>query len=176
MVPETEVRDGVRSLAVPTMASETRTVCRDAGRWICESFVDHHGCRRTRTVWMPKLVWEEQPIALCKMGVVTEPCRDLVVVCKPETRTVTHRVYKPVYETKTRDVTYTVCVLKQVEQEVAETICLAVAEEQVVNCLVTVSETEQREVLVPVCATLPQEAQNSDVKCQNSGARRCRSY
>ena len=176
LVPETEIREGVRTFAVPAMSTETRKLRRDAGRWVCESVVDRHGCRRTRTEWMPKIVCEDQPIALCKLGVVSEPCRYEATTYKPKSRTVTRRICKPVYETKTREIPYTVCVPRQVERQCAETICRPVVEEQVVNCLVTVAETQHREILVPICPSVTHETVRPESDDPDSDIRHCRSY
>ena len=91
------------------------------------------------------------------------------MVLQPETRTITQRVCRPVVETKTREVTRTVCVEKLVEREFTEVVWRRVAEEQVVHFLVPAATTEERELLVASRTLIPRT-----VICETRSSPGCR--
>jgi hypothetical protein len=147
MQPHVEVRDTVRTTSRPVLAQETRRVSKDAGRWEAKRWTDAHGCVRCCRVWTPRIVEEEITLTFPALETVETPVQEEVVVYQPETRTVTERICRPIVETKTREVTCTVCVEKLVEQEFNEVTWRTETEEQVVNYLVPEIVTEERELL-----------------------------
>ena len=146
--PHTEIQEGTRTVSRPVLASETRTILKDIGGWVLKECVDCYGCRRTCRVWMPKLVEEQIALTMPVLETVETPFREEAVVYKPEMKTITERICRPVVETKTREVTRTVCVEKLVERECTEVAWRRVAEEQVVNYLVPEVVHEERELLM----------------------------
>jgi hypothetical protein len=147
MQPHVEVRDTVRTTSRPVLAQETRTVSKDVGRWEVKRWTDAHGCVRMCRVWAPRIVEEEITLTFPALETVETPVQEEVVVFEPETKTITERICRPVMETKTREVTYTVCVEKLVEQECNEVTWRTESEEQVVNYLVPEIVTEERALL-----------------------------
>jgi hypothetical protein len=156
-VPYTETRQGVRTVCKPVAVQGTRTVCRDAGNWTTQSYVDCCGCTRTCQTWAPKMVTEQVPVTVYKPQMSQEPYTYTVVVCRPEQRAITDRIAKPVYETKTREVNYYVPVAKQVERQVPQTTFRQVTEDKVVNYTVMVPQRIDRQVTVPVCTMVPKQ-------------------
>jgi hypothetical protein len=104
---------------------------------------------------VPRIVEEQIAIEFLKLEAVETPVREEVVVWQPETRTVIERVCQPVYETKTREVTATVCVEQLVEREFSDVTWRHVAEEQVVNRLVPEAIAERRELLTSQRTLVP---------------------
>lgn len=153
MQPRVEERDGVRSMARPAFVQETRTISKDLGGWSEVQRVDTHGCVRVCRVWVPRIVEEQITIDVLTMEAVETPVREEVVTFEPETRT--ERVCKPVYETKTREVTATVCVERLVEREFNEVTWRRETEERVVNRLVPEVVSEQRELLASQRTLVP---------------------
>jgi hypothetical protein len=147
MHPRVEVRETVRGTSRPVLVQETRTVSKDVGGWAVKRWTDAHGCVRSCRVWVPRIVEEEITLTLPVLEAVETPVQEEVVVFEPETKTVTERICRPVVETKTRDVVYTVCVEKLVEREFTEVSWRQETEEQVVNYLVPELVTEERELL-----------------------------
>ena len=153
--PHAEIQEGTRTISRPVMTPESRTILKDVGGWSEKRWVDAHGCRRTCRVWKPKIVEEPVALTLPKLEAVQVPYREDAVVLKPETKTVTERVCRPVVETKTREVTHTVCAEKLVERECTEVTWRCVAEEQVVNYLVPQTATEQLQLPVATRQLVP---------------------
>ena len=115
MVPQTETRQGTRTVCKPIAVQEMQPVCKDMGQWTTQSFVDCCGCTQTCQVYVPNIVQEQVPVTVYKPQFVEEAFTYQVVTCRPEQRTVTEQVAKPVYETQTREVSYVVPVAKQIE-------------------------------------------------------------
>jgi hypothetical protein len=157
--PHAEVQEGTRTTSRPVLASETRTILKDVGGWGQRQWVDAHGCRRSCRVWRPKLVDVQITLAVPQLETLETPFREDTVVYKPETKTITERVCRPVVETKTREVTRTVCVEKLLEREFTEVTWRRVADEQVVNYLVPEAVTEQRELPVADRTLVPRTIQ-----------------
>ena len=157
MKPHFETRQATRTVCKPVMVQETRTVCKDLGQWTTQSYADCCGCTRTCQVWAAKPVTEQVSVAVCKPHFVEEPYTYQIVVCQPEQRTVNVQVAKPVYETKTREVTCLVPVAKQVERQVPQTTFRPVTESRVVSYTVMVPQRVERQVQVPVCTLVPKQ-------------------
>jgi hypothetical protein len=157
MVPRSETRQGTRTVCRPVAVQEMKTVCRDVGGWTTQSYVDCCGCTHTCNLWASKTVTEQVPVTVYKPNFVEEPYTYDVVVCHPEQRTITAQVAKPVYETKTRDVSCVVSVPKQIERQIPITTVRPVQEERVVNYTAMVPERIEREVQVPVCTLVPKQ-------------------
>ncbi|HEX5106095.1 MAG TPA: hypothetical protein VFV87_19885 [Pirellulaceae bacterium] len=157
MVPHLETREGTRTVCKPVLVQESRTVCRDAGDWQDKTVIDAHGCRQVCRVWVPNIVQEQVPVTVCKMQLTEVPFRFQALVCRPEVKNVVRRVCKPLYETQTREVTCTICVPRLVEKQFIEVVCRYEPAEQVVNCVVPVAVTEQRQIQVPVCTLVQKE-------------------
>jgi hypothetical protein len=156
MVPHSEVRQGTRTVWCP-QTQEMRTVCKDLGQWSTKSQVDCCGCQQSCQVWQPNVVTEQVPVTVWKPQFVKEPYTYTDIVCRPETREVTERIPKPVYEAKSREVAYVVPVPKQVERRVPRTTFRQVTEEKVVNNTVMVPHRVERQVQVPVCTMVPKQ-------------------
>ena len=77
------------------------------------------------------------------------------VVCRPEVRNVTVQIPRPVYETKTREVSCVVPVCKQVAAQVPVTTYRKVMEPRVVNYTAMVTVPVTKQVQVPVCTLVP---------------------
>ena len=165
--PHAEIQEGTRTTSRPVLVEQTRTILKDVGGWGVRQWVDAHGCRRTCRVWMPKLALEQIALTIPELETVETPFRDEAVVLKPETKTITERGCRPVVETKTREVTRTVCVEKLVEREGTEVTWRRVAEEQVVNYLVPELINEQRELLMADRTLVPRS-----VRCVAKGCER----
>ena len=157
MVPQTETRQGVRTVCKPVAVQETQTVCKDMGTWGTQSYVDCCGCTQTCQVWVPNIVTEQVPVTVYKpqfvAGIVHLSGRDLPA----EQRTITEQIAKPVYETQTREVSYVVPVAKQIERQVPQTTFRQVMENKVVNYTVMVPQRIERQVTVPVCTMVPKQ-------------------
>lgn len=154
--PHAEVQEGTRTTSRPVLAEEKRTILKDIGGWMLKERVDCFGCRRVCRVWVPRIVSEEITLSLPRLETVETPFREEVVTYKPETKTITEHVCRPVLEEKTREVTRTVCVEKLVEREFTEVTWRRETEEQTVNYLVPEALTEQRELPVATRALVPQ--------------------
>jgi YTV len=157
MVPQTETRQGTRTVCRPVAVQETRTVCKDMGHCETRCYVDCCGCTRTCEVWVPNIVTEQVPITVYKPQNYQENFNYQVTVCHPEQRTITQQVAKPVYETRSRQVNYTVPVAKQIERQVPQTTLRQVTENKVVNYTVMVPQKIERQVTVPVCTMVPKQ-------------------
>ena len=155
MQPHVEIRDSVHTTSRPVLIQETRTVSKDVGGWEVKRWTDTHSCVRSCRVWVPRIVEEEITLTLPALEAVETPVQEEVVVFEPETKTITERVCRPVVETKTRDVAYTVCVEKLVEREFTEVSWRQETEEQVVNYLVPELVTEERELLTAERTLIP---------------------
>jgi len=165
MKSHAEVRQGVRTVCKPVQTQEMRTVCKDLGQWTSKSYVDCYGCEQTCQVWLPNVVTEQVPVTVWKPQFVEEPYTYTDIVCRPETRDVTERIPKPVYESKTREVAYLVPVPKQVERRVPRTTFRLVTEEKVVNYTVMVPQRVERQVQVPVCTLVPKQVSYTVPAC-----------
>jgi hypothetical protein len=167
LIPHTETRQGVRMVCKPVQAQEMRTVCKDQGHVETKSFVDGCGCTRTCQVWVPNVVTEQVQVTVFKPQFVEEPYSYEAVVCRPETRNITERIPKPVYETKTREMSYVVGVPKQVEKQVPQTTFRPVLEEKVVNYTELVPVRVERQVTVAVCTMVPKKITCTVPGCGN---------
>ena len=147
MRPHMEVRESIRGASRPVLIQETRTVSKDVGGWEVKRWTDAHGCVRACRVWVPRIVEEEITLTLPALEPIETPVQEEVVVFTPETKAITERICRPVIETKTREVPYTVCVEKLVERECTEVTWRREAQEEVVNYLVPELMTEERELL-----------------------------
>jgi hypothetical protein len=156
-VPHTETRQGTRTVCKPVAAQEMRTVCRHVGQWETRSFTDCCGCTHSCQVWADKVITEQVPVTVYKPHFVEEPFQYQVVVCRPEQRTITQQVAKPVYETKSREVSYFVPVAKQIQRQVPRTTLKPVTEQKTVNYTVMVPHQVERQVTVPVCTMVPKQ-------------------
>jgi hypothetical protein len=103
------------------------------------------------------MVSEQVPVTVYKPQFSQVPYNYEVVVCHPEQRTVTHQIPRPVYETRTREVTCVVPVPKQVERQVPHTTLRPVMENKIVNYTELVPERVERQVQVPVCTLVPKQ-------------------
>lgn len=157
MVPQTEMRQGTRTVCKPVAVQSTRTVCRDLGGWTTQCYVDRCGCQQTCRVWAPNVVTEQVPVTVFRPQYSQEPYTYQVVTCRPEQRTITQQVAKPVYETKTREVTCLVPVPKQVQRQIPQTTFRPVTENRVVNYTVMVPHRVERQVQVPVCTLVAKQ-------------------
>jgi hypothetical protein len=166
MQPHIEERDAIRVTSRPILAQETRTISRDAGGWEVQRRTDAHGCVRVCRVWVPRIVEEEIAIDFLKLETVETPVREAVVVWQPETKTITVRICRPVVETKTREGTETVCVEKLVERECQTVVWRREAAEQVVNTLVPVAVTEERDLLTAERTLVPRRVQCPRPPCE----------
>lgn len=157
MVPQTVQRQGFDIVCRPVEVQTTRTVCRDAGGYATRCYTDACGCPQTCQVWVPNIVQDQVPTTVCKPQLYKVPITYNETICKPQVQTVTERVYKPVYSTKSEQVAYTDFVPKQVQRMVTETFCREVPEQQVVQYYAMVAHTEQVTVQVPVTKMVPQQ-------------------
>jgi hypothetical protein len=151
MVPYTEVRQGVRTVARPVQETVMQTVCRDLGHYECRSYTDCCGCVHTCRIWVPQTITEQVPVTVCRVELEQVPYEYPVTLCKPEMRTIQDRVCDVHVEMRTKEVPYTYCVPRQVERVVNETYYRCQPEEKVVRRMVMVPSTEMRQV--PVCRT-----------------------
>jgi hypothetical protein len=157
LVPQVETRQGVRTVCRPVAVQEMQTVCRDLGGYQTQSFVDCCGCVQTCQVYVPNIVTEQRPVTVMKPQFVEEPFTYQAVTCRPETRTITEQIPKPVYETKTREVSYVVGVPRQIERQVPQTTLRPVMETKTVNYTALVPREVQKQVTVPVCTMVPKQ-------------------
>ena len=155
MVPHTEMKQAVRTVCKPVQAQEMRTVCKDMGKWETKSYVDACGCTCSCPVWVPNIVTEQVQVTVYKPQFVEEPYTFEAVVCTPEVKQITQRIAKPVYETKTREITCTVAVPRFVERQIPVTTCRPVIEEKVLNYTAMVPTPVDRQISVPVCTLVP---------------------
>lgn len=167
-VPHTEMRQGVKTVAKPVYATEMRTVCRPAGRYEPRCTIDCHGCAQTCSVWVPGVETVEVPVTVCRPEFVEVPYSYPVTTCKYEPRTVTRQIPRPTYETKTREVAYTVPVTKYVDRQVPHTVLKPVTEEKMVTYTEMVPTPVQRTITVPICTLVPQEV-TCTVGCATCG-------
>lgn len=165
MVPQMETRQGTRTVCQPVAVQEMQTVCKDAGQWAAQSYVDSCGCKQTCQVWVPNMVTEQVPVTVYKPQFVEEQFEYQVAVCRPQQQTINEQVAKPVYETQTREVSYFVPVAKQVEQQVPRTTFKPVMENRVVNYTVMVPQRVERQVQVPVCTMVPKQVTYTVPSC-----------
>jgi YTV len=157
MVPQTETRQGVRTVCKSVPVQESYTVCKDMGHCETQCYVDCCGCTHTCEVWVPNIVTEQVPVTVYKPHYTQEQFSYNVVVCRPEQRTITQQVAKPVYETRTREVSFTVPVAKQIERQIPKTVMRPVMETKAVNYTVMVPHRVERQVTVPVCTMVPKQ-------------------
>lgn len=169
MVPTTETKSGVRKVCKPVMVTETRMVCKDEGAWQCKSYVDNCGCTRTCKVWVPSIVKMEVPMTVCKMTMVEEPYTCEVTVCKPTVKTITEKVCSYKRETKSREVSYTVCSPKEVEKTFYQTVCKKVPFEKEVSYCEMEAVNETREVQVPETTMVEKEVTYTVGGCADAG-------
>jgi hypothetical protein len=171
MVPEREVRQGVRHVCQPYQEQEMRVVCRDQGRWeerqmAYDSGCDYCGGCRSKCgcgapaytvcrVWVPNIVQEQVPVMVWKTRLVEQPFEYEVTVCKPQNRVVVDRVCEMQREQKSRTINYNVCVPKPMTKQVDVRVCRYVPEPQEREFTVMVPHQEMREVRVPVCTMVP---------------------
>lgn len=170
MVPQMEKRQGTRTVCQPVAVQEMQTVCKDAGGWQTQSYVDSCGCTQTCQVWVPNIVTEQVPVTVYKPQFVQEQFEYDVVVCRPQQQTINEQVAKPVYETQTREVSYFVPVAKQVEQQVPKTTFKQVMENKTINYTVMVPQRVERQVQVPVCTLVPKQVTYNVAACCPGGA------
>jgi hypothetical protein len=155
MVPHREQRQGVRTVCKPVAQQVMQTVCKDLGSYQARSYADCYGCTQTCQVWVPNIVTEQVPVTVWKPNYVEEPFQYDQIVCRAEPRQVVERVCKPVYETKTRQVSCVVPVCQQVPAQVPVTTYKPVTEQKVVNYTAMVPVPVTRQVTVPVCTLVP---------------------
>jgi hypothetical protein len=151
MVPYTQMRQGVRTVARPVQETVMHTVCRDVGHFECRSYVDCCGCTHTCQVWVPQQVMEQVPVTVCRTEYDQVPYQFPVTLCRTEMRTIQDRVCDVHVEMRTKQVPYAYCVPRQVERVVNETYFRCVPEQQVVHHTVMVPHVEYRQR--PVCRT-----------------------
>ncbi|MEX2173768.1 MAG: hypothetical protein WD872_05355 [Pirellulaceae bacterium] len=156
-VPYTEMRQGVRTVCQPVLATEYMAVCRDAGYCDTRSYTDCDGCVKTYQVWVPNVVEEQVPVQVMRPQMVEVPYEYPVTLCRPETRHFTRTAARPRYENRTRDVAYTVAVPQMRERQVPHTTSRPVVEERVVSYTEMVPHTVERTVTVPVCTLVPRQ-------------------
>jgi hypothetical protein len=170
MVPHTETKQAVRTVCKPVQAQEMRTVCKDMGKWETKAYVDACGCTCTCPVWVPNIVTEQVQVTVYKPQFVEEPYTFDAVVCTPEVKQITQRIAKPIYETKTREITCTVAVPRFVERQMPVTTCRPVIEEKVLNYTAMVPTQVDRQISVPVCNWVPKTVTCTVPACDcNSG-------
>jgi hypothetical protein len=157
MVPQMETRQGVRTVCRPVATQVMKTVCRDMGGYQTQSYVDCCGCTLTCQVYVPNIVSEQVPVTVYKPQMVEEQFTYQAVTCRPEQRTITQQIPKPVYETRMRQINYTVCVPRQIERQIPQTTMRPVMESKTVNYTVMVPREVQKQVTVPVCTMVPKQ-------------------
>jgi hypothetical protein len=167
MVPHTETRQAVRTVCRPVAVQETYTVCKDMGHCETRCYVDCCGCTHTCEVYVPNIVTEQVPVTVYKPQYTQEQYSYNVVVCRPEQRTISEQVAKPVYETRTREVSYVVPVAKQIERQVPRTTLRPVTENKVVNYTVMVPHRVDRQVTVPVCTMVAKQVTYAVQPCHD---------
>src|SRR5262245_5224935 len=155
MVPHRELRQGVRTVCKPVATQVMQSVCKDVGQWTTQTYVDQCGCKQSCQVWVPNIVTEQVPVTVYKPNYVQEPFQYEQIVCQPEVRNVTVQIPKPVYETKSRQVSCLVPTFKQVEAQVPCTTFKTVVEPKVVNYTAMVPVPVTKQVTVPVCTLVP---------------------
>jgi hypothetical protein len=180
MVPEKEVRQGVRQVCEPYQEQVMTTVCKDYGKWEerqvacyspCDTCGSHRGCRSrcggcgceapcapvytVCRVWVPNVVQEQVPVMVWKTRMVDQPFQYEVTVCKPQVKAVVERVCEVQQVPKTRTINYTECVPKTVNKEEQIRVCRHVPEQQLRDITVMVPHTEMKDVKVPVCTMVP---------------------
>jgi len=156
MVPYTEVREGVRTVCRPVAVQTTKTVCRDAGQWVCQACpCGDPCCQETCMVWCPNIIEEEVPCTVYRNEYHQERFKYNVTVCRPEVRKRMVKVCRYTYEKQQRQVAYTVCVPEQREVVRNVTTYRMVPEQVVQKYTVMVPQTVQKEVTVMVCRMVP---------------------
>ena len=146
-VPKVITCQGVRRVCRRVPVTTTRTVCYDAGRWVCT--VDH--CGRPRKVWCPNIVTKEVPCTTYRLEWEEVPYtyQRTVYETKWETRKV--RVCTFRCEVRTKEVPRVRYEPKVVEKQVQVPVFKTVVEERKVKCVEWVPEVVEREVGVMVC-------------------------
>jgi hypothetical protein len=155
MVPHRELRQGVRTVCKPVATQVMQTVCKDMGQWTTQKFVDCYGCEQSCRVWAPNIVTEQVPVTVYKPTYAEEPYQYDEIVCRPEVRNVTVRIPRPVYQTKTREVSCMVPVCRHVPGQVPVTTYRKVVEPRVVNYTAMVPVPVTKQIQVPVCTLVP---------------------
>jgi len=169
-VPQMETRQGTRTVCKPVAVQETTTVCRDMGGWQTQSYTDCCGCTHCCQVWVPNVVTEKVPVTVYKPQFVEEAFQYQVMTCRQEQRTIQEQVAKPVYETKSREVSYVVPVSKQIERQVPQTTLKPVMEQRTVNYTVMVPQRIERQVTVPVRTMVAKQVTYQVPTCNTCGS------
>ena len=116
-----------------------------------------------RQVWVPNMVTRQVPVTVNQSQLVSEPYTYTVTSCRNETRVAKDIVTDYVPETKTRDVSYTVCVpqtrkvtvnqQQMVPEKYTYNVTSCKNETRVAKDIVTdyVPETKTRDVSYTVC-------------------------
>jgi hypothetical protein len=106
-------------------------------------------------VWVPEVIKKQVPVTTWRPEYTQVPFEYPVHLTRLESRPITRTVARPRFETKEREIHYTVPVTTYVEREVPRTVCRPVVEEQVVHYTDYVSTPVERTITVPVCTLVP---------------------
>lgn len=126
------------------------------GRGCCESSCgDCAAPCCPHKVWVPKMVNREVSCTVMRMKMEHVPSECTVVCYRPETRTRQVKTCHMVYEPRSREVTYKVCVpeRKTGVRQVTSYRCEEVAKD--IRCTKMVSEVVRKQVPVQVCKMVP---------------------
>ncbi len=152
-VPKVVTCEGVRRVCRKVPVTTTRTICYDAGHWVCT--VDK--CGRPRKVWCPNIVTKEVPCTTYRLEWDEVPYTYKRTIY--ETKFVTRKVRVCNYrcEVRTKEVPCVRYEPRVVEKQVQVPVYKTVVEEKKVKCIEWVPEVVEREVEVTVCKWVPAE-------------------
>ncbi len=166
-VPYIEMRQGVRTVCSMVQETVMQTVSEESGHWEdapsaggpvqkgMEQAPLQKGPIQKGRVWVPEVVKRQVPVTTWRPETTQVPFEYPVHLTRLESRPTTRTLARPRYETKEREIHYTVPVTTYVEREVPHTVCRPVTEERVVHYTECVRTPVEREVRVPVCTLVP---------------------
>ncbi len=181
-VPYTEMRQGVRTVCNMVKEVVMHTVTEEGGHWEdapsagpVQKGMEQaplqkgpiQGPIQKGRVWVPEVIKKQVPVVHYRPEYTQVPYEYPVHLTRLESRPITRTVARPRYETKEREIHYTVPVTTYVEREVPRTVCRPVVEEKVVHYTDYVRTPVERQVTVPVCTMVPKTITYTIWPCQS---------
>jgi hypothetical protein len=167
-VPYTEMRQGTRTVCNMVAETVMQTITEETGHYEDvpskegpiqkggpEQGPLQKGPIQKERVWVPEIIKKQVPRTVYRPEYSQVPYEYPVTLTRYESRPITRTIPRPRYETKHREIHFTVPVTNYVEREVPYTVCRPVVDYQVVNYTEIVRTPTTREITVPVCTMVP---------------------
>ena len=150
-VPKVITCQGTRRVCKRIPVQTVRTVCYDAGQWVCQT----DKCGRVSRVWCPNIVTKQVPVTTYRIEWEDVPYTYQRTTY--ETKYTTRKVRVCTYrcEERTKEVPCVRYVPETVERKVRVPVCKVVTEAKKVRYTEWVSEVVEKEIEVSVCKWVP---------------------